>query len=232
MTNSEIFLTTFNRIEKWMRQEYDNKTNKGFTEMVRELARRTDLSMHKYEDDLIQMAQLRNAIIHDQIAPDFIIAEPNEWAVKKMQEIEEKLLHPQKVIPLFEKTVTGFESDTLLSELLKIVAEKGYSQFPIYENGVCRGLITAHGLGIWLAKHAQNNVIKLDEVTASEVLNTDRKSQNYRFISTETTINETLNIFLNESIVEALLITKDRNPNGKLLGIVRPKDAFQNYYSE
>ena len=32
----------------------------------------------KYEDDLLQLAQLRNAIVHDRIAVDFVIAEPND----------------------------------------------------------------------------------------------------------------------------------------------------------
>ena len=231
MTNSEEFLATFNRIEKWMRQAFGDETNIGFTQLVRQLSRRNELPLEQYGDDLIQMAQLRNAIIHDQIAPDFVIAEPNEWVVQRIVEIEEALLHPQMVIPLFEKPVTTFAETKLLADLLTIVAEKGYSQFPIYNSrGVCEGLITAHGLGIWLAKHANKTAIDVSSQTAKDVLESDRKSQNYRFVKETATLNEVVHLFLTEKTLEALLITKDGNPNGKLLGIIRPSEAFGHFY--
>lgn len=78
MANSDLFLISFNRIEKWMRDEMGNARNMGFTELVRRLAQRKQLMIRKYEDDLLQLAQLRNAIVHDRIAVDFVIAEPND----------------------------------------------------------------------------------------------------------------------------------------------------------
>ncbi|HAQ0355509.1 TPA: hypothetical protein IWO52_001230, partial [Enterococcus faecium] len=74
MANSDLFLISFNRIEKWMRDEMGNARNMGFTELVRRLAQRKQLMIRKYEDDLLQLAQLRNAIVHDRIAVDFVIA--------------------------------------------------------------------------------------------------------------------------------------------------------------
>lgn len=47
-----------------------NARNMGFTELVRRLAQRKQLMIRKYEDDLLQLAQLRNAIVHDRIAVD------------------------------------------------------------------------------------------------------------------------------------------------------------------
>lgn len=40
MSNSDVFLSSFNRIEKWMREEMGNTRNMGFTELVRRLARK------------------------------------------------------------------------------------------------------------------------------------------------------------------------------------------------
>lgn len=37
---AESFLVAFNRIEKWFREELNNPTNMGFSEMVRRLARK------------------------------------------------------------------------------------------------------------------------------------------------------------------------------------------------
>ena len=85
------------------------------------------LMIRKYEDDLLQLAQLRNAIVHDRIAIDFVIAEPNDWTVKRIQLIEQELIQPETVLPRFAKRVTGFEQDLPLLELLKIVAEKVFT---------------------------------------------------------------------------------------------------------
>ena len=111
--------------------------------------------IRKYEDDLLQLAQLRNAIVHDRIAVDFVIAEPNDWTVKRIQLIEQELIRPETVLPRFAKRVTGFEQDLPLLELLKIVAEKRYSQFPLYNKGKFVALITLRNIGFWLAKESQ-----------------------------------------------------------------------------
>ena len=149
MANSDLFLISFNRIEKWMRDEMGNARNMGFTELVRRLAQRKQLMIRKYEDDLLQLAQLRNAIVHDRIAVDFVIAEPNDWTVKRIQLIEQELIQPETVLPRFAKRVTGFEQDLPLLELLKIVAEKRYSQFPLYNKGKFVALITLRNIGFW-----------------------------------------------------------------------------------
>ena len=60
---AEEFLNQFNRIEKWMREELNNPVNMGFSEMTRRLARKQKGQVAIYEDDLLQMAQLRNAIV-------------------------------------------------------------------------------------------------------------------------------------------------------------------------
>ena len=51
-------------------------------------------------------------------------------------------------------------------------------------------------------------------------------------ISQDTFVFQTLDIILEDATIEALLITKDGNPNGNLLGIIRPKEILQEYYSE
>lgn len=37
---AEEFLSSFNRIEKWFREQLNNPTNMGFSEMVRRLSRK------------------------------------------------------------------------------------------------------------------------------------------------------------------------------------------------
>ncbi|MGJ0996748.1 CBS domain-containing protein [Enterococcus casseliflavus] len=226
-SGADQFLSSFNRIEKRLRDELDNPRNMGFSEMVRRLSKSKNINVRRAEDDLLQMAQLRNAIVHEKIGENFVIAEPNEWVVNRIQEIEHSLLAPEKVMPRFAKRVTGFEKHLPLPELLKIVAQKRYSQFPIYDNGRFLGLITLRMLGYWLAKESLHGEIKLAGRTADELLAGDGKRSNYCFVSAETTIVEVEELFQKNALLEAVLITKDKNPNGNLLGIIRPRDIFK-----
>ncbi|MBM7688740.1 hypothetical protein BCR24_08600 [Enterococcus ureilyticus] len=229
---AEAFLSSFNRIEKWLREQLNNSTNIGFSEMVRRLARKRESQISLFQDDLLQMAQLRNAIVHEQISADFVIAEPNEWAVKRLQEIEKALISPEKVLPRFLKKVTGFDVNISIQEILSIVARKQYSQFPIYDNGQFNGLITVRGLGIWLAVESSKGAIQLDGRKASELLVSNYKESNYRFVDKETTVFQVEELFAHHIRLEAILITKDGNPNGSLLGIIRPRDLYNNLEKE
>lgn len=229
---AETFLNSFNRIEKWLKEQLNNPTNMGFSEMVRRLSRKKDNQVNSFQDDLIQMAQLRNAIVHERISADFIIAEPNEWAVKRLSEIEAALISPEKVLPRFAKKVTGFDIAISLKDILNIVACKQYSQFPIYDKGKFKGLITVRGLGIWLAIESSKGDIHLEGRTASELLETNYKQSNYQFVSSETTVYQVERMFRNHIRLEAILITKDGNPNGNLVGIIRPRDVYNNLEKE
>ncbi|MGX7412042.1 CBS domain-containing protein [Enterococcus caccae] len=229
---AEEFLSSFNRIEKWFREQLNNPTNMGFSEMVRRLSRKKDSQIPLFQDDLLQMAQLRNAIVHEQISTDFVIAEPNEWAVKRMAEIETALISPEKVLPRFAKKVTGFDINISIKDILAIVARKQYSQFPIYNQGQFKGLITVRGLGIWLAVESSKGDIQLEGRKAVELLERNYKGSNYQFVSSDTTIFQVEEMFVTQVRLEAILITKDGNPNGSLLGIIRPRDLYNNLEKE
>jgi Hemolysins and related proteins containing CBS domains len=223
---ADVFLSSFNRIEKWLRNELGNPKNMGFSQMVRKLSSQSKLGVHKFEDDLLQMSQLRNAIVHEKISEDFVIAEPNEWLVEQILSIESELLRPELVLPRFGKHVTGFEQDLPLQELLKIVAQKRYSQFPLYKKGKFQGLITLRGLGYWLAKETLSGELLLAGRKAKELLFSDGKQSNYAFVSEQTSVHTAEQMFRDNGVLDAILITKDGNPNGQLLGIIRPRDIF------
>lgn len=223
---AQDFLSSFNRIEKWLRERLDNPVNMGFSELTRRVSRQRNSELAQFEDDLIQMAQLRNAIVHEQIANDFIIAEPNQWAVERIQTIEKFLLSPEKVLPRFSKKVTGFEMDISVEKLLSIVAKKQFSQFPIYDSGVFKGLITVRGIGLWLAIESSQGTVNLAGKKASDLLIKNYKQSNYQFVSADTTVFNIEKLFSEQIRLEAILITKDGNPNGNLLGIVRPRDLY------
>lgn len=227
MLRSEQFLNCFNRIEKWLREEMGNPSAMSFSEMVRRLSRNKELQVKDFEEDLLQMAQLRNAIVHEKISDSFVIAEPNEWALERIIAIENSLTIPEKVIPKFQKNVTGFERSVPLSDILKIIAKKRYSQFPLYNKGKFEGLLTLRSIGFWVAVEAQKGEIRLAGRKAEDLIVQNGKTVNYRFVSADTYVYQVEKLFKSHGSLEAVLITEDGDPDGNLLGIIRPKDIFQ-----
>ena len=217
---ADIFLSTFNRIEKELKRQLGNPVNMSFSEAVRRLSKRRDNLIGDSENDLLQLAQLRNAIVHDQVADDFVIAEPNDWAVTRIKQIEESLLRPEKVLPRFGKKVTGFERNLPLVEIMKIITEKRFSQFPVYDSGKFMGLITLRTIGFYFAQASLKGRI------AEDLLLGNGKRTNFKFVSADTKVSEVEKMFQTEAILEAILITKDGHSDGNLLGIIRPRDIY------
>lgn len=226
MNRSELFLISFNRIEKWLRKQLDFPSNMGVSEMIRRMKKKTDFPITDFEYDLVEFSQLRNAIVHNKIEKDFIIAEPNQWAVDRILEIEEKLMHPKTVQSYIGGKVKVFEATIPLKEILHIIVEKEYSQFPIYQNGKFRGLITTRGLGMWFAKHFDVAVTMLDVYTALDILDADTKRDAVRFLKPSDYEFKAISLFKDNPRLEAILITEDGRGNSKLLGIISPKDLF------
>ena len=231
-SQAEQFLASFNRIEKWLREQEQQHTNLGFAELVRRLSSRSDLLVRRYRHDLLEMAQLRNAIVHDKIGPDFVIAEPNEWVLTKMAKIEQNLTLPERLGEHFRKKVAVFQSDTPLVDVLAVMKQKGYSQFPIVSGQQVVGLVTAHGLGMFLAHQQVTRPLDLAQTVVEEVLQNDRHRENYQFIAVDAFCFQGLERFLGDPTVEALLLTRDGQPSTELLGIIRPKELFQKKYKE
>ena len=223
---ADIFLSTFNRIEKELKRQLGNPVNMSFSEAVRRLSKRRDNLIGDSENDLLQLAQLRNAIVHDQVADDFVIAEPNDWAVTRIKQIEESLLRPEKVLPRFGKKVTGFERNLPLVEIMKIITEKRLSQFPVYDSGKFMGLITLRTIGFYFAQASLSGSVSLKGRIAEDLLLGNGKRTNFKFVSADTKVSEVEKMFQTEAILEAILITKDGHSDGNLLGIIRPRDIY------
>jgi predicted transcriptional regulator len=160
------------------------------------------------------------------VADDFVIAEPNDWAVTRIKQIEESLLRPEKVLPRFGKKVTGFERNLPLVEIMKIITEKRFSQFPVYDSGKFMGLITLRTIGFYFAQASLSGSVSLKGRIAEDLLLGNGKRTNFKFVSADTKVSEVEKMFQTEAILEAILITKDGHSDGNLLGIIRPRDIY------
>lgn len=227
--NSERFIAAFNRIENALKEMLDTHEYIPFTRSV-DLVSKTNSTVRRYRYDLFEYADLRNAIVHERVDPAYVIAEPHDATVERIEKIEKDILEPEKVIPRFSRDVVTFEANDPLTKVLKVIDEKTISQFPVYDGKSFIGLITANGITNWLAHHIKDELVLLD-TTLEEILTYEENKQNYLFIDRNKSLFEAEELF-QQSIskgkpVDALLITHSGSQKESLLGIITPWDIIE-----
>lgn len=230
--NSDRFLTAFNRIDHTLRDIVEAKDFMPFYRLVDQARKKSPL-VRKYEDDLRSYADLRNAIVHHRTSTEFVIAEPHLQIVEKIERIDEVLAKPKLVGQLFRKRVMTFQISDSLNHTLKVIRKRKYTQFPVYDGNIFKGLITTVGITNWLATSMSGSHLPKQVPTLQDILQHEKNaaSANYKFISRYITIYEAEEIF-KQGVergrrFEALLITEHGKPHQKLIGIVTPIDIMK-----
>lgn len=141
MKNSERFLNAFVNIEKILKDRFEMK-HYSFTKMVHMAAGRD--SMVRYvRDDLLEYAQLRNAIVHNRVNLNEAIAEPHDDVVKHIEAIETFLSRPNTLENVEFADVFTAEMHDDLQEIAYIQEKHNYSVVPVYNGKVYQGALHA-----------------------------------------------------------------------------------------
>lgn len=228
--NSDRFLSSFNQIHDYIRRTLGVERHIGFTDGLNKL-RAKNFILARYYDDLIVYNDLRNVIVHKKNKVNFVIAEPHDETVHKIEQIRDDLTNPEKVYPKFKTDVHSFYTAHSLSDVLKEVKTKGFSQFPVYEHGKFKGLITENGITIWLSNSLGEDFFIPSETKIKDIIGYEEKADNYLFVSRNISIFKAKELYLNHinrgSVkLDALLITEHGKPDETLLGIITPWDVI------
>lgn len=228
--NSDRFISAYNRIDQEMKELAGAKEHSSFFRLI-DMAKKKSAVTRRYEADLREYGDLRNAIIHHRTSTEFVIAEPHDDVVAKMEEIEQALLHPNSVGEIFQGDVLTFQFGDSLSHALKVIREKKFNQFPVYLGSEFKGLVTPVGITRFLASTIQEEAVSLRKTTLKDILVHENHRDNHRFISAATSAYVAEEMFKSELThghrLEALLVTEDGTPGTKLLGIVTPVDILK-----
>ncbi|WP_112180579.1 MULTISPECIES: CBS domain-containing protein [Paraliobacillus] len=230
MKNSERFIIAFNKIEAFFDKAINEKRHLSFYRSV-QLLKRSNAIVDRYQDDLLEYAELRNAIIHERTDTNYAIAEPHDDVVERMEKIKEKLTAPELVIPRFFKEMRQIQAEATLNDVLQVIRETDYSQFPVYRDKEFIGLLTDKGITHWLARHAKGNADHLFQTAAYEVIKDDDRAHNYKFISKSMSIYQAEHYFLEQiketKQLDALLITENGKLEETLIGMITSKDLIE-----
>lgn len=228
--NSERFLVAFNRIEKALEKMTGSSTYVSFFKLI-DYAKRKNAIIRRFEDDLREYGDLRNAIVHHRTAVEYAIAEPHDEVVEKIERIDRTLTKPPVAGEQFRRRVHIFGPDDSLADALRMAEKKKDFQIPVYDRGDFRGLISPSGLMEYLAETVEDDVISREITTLSDILLHTRTGRSYEFISADLSIYAAEEMF-SEAVVkgrrlDALLITESGRRDEKLLGIITPWDLMK-----
>lgn len=226
MKNSEAFLNAFAKIERHLRRVTAAKPWMPFVQLVSR-ASKFSPEVRRFREDLREFADLRNAIVHDRMH-DEVIAEPNAWAVERIDMIANLLTAPPAVIPLFEKRVFVIDEDQSLGEAVRLMRKHSFSKLPVQgPDGVYVGLLTANTIARWLGAVSGESV-NLRKTTVREVVGHTENGESEVFVPAATSVFEVYEQFHRAEsrgkTLEAVMITHDGLPSSKIIGIITISD--------
>lgn len=229
MQNAERFLVAFNKIEKHFDKILSEDRYIPFHRAVHQLKKRSAV-INRYHQDLLEYSELRNAIVHERTEMNYAIADPYIDTVKAIEWIAEQITAPKQIIPTFEKKLKVLQADLELSNVLAMVKETEYSQFPVYQNEQFIGLLTDKTLLHWIAQQMNGDIQQLLRTKVMEIAKDVKKTSHYRFVPKTMDIYQAEALFIDNikkhQRLDALLITEEGKANQNLLGMVSPHDLI------
>ncbi|MDR0462369.1 MAG: CBS domain-containing protein [Christensenellaceae bacterium] len=221
------FVNAYNMLDHSLRTQYNFKANISFSDLIRRTATLNQV-IRLYEDELIDLARLRNAIIHSK--SEQVIAEPHEDVVETMEKVAKIISTPPLVVDVIKKiNVDTIEAGASMRDYIVMSAEVGHSSVPVYKRDMLVGVLQRHtvleGLG-----HVMKSSRSLDDFlksTTTEVFLRDfpNNKNHFTITSSRVTIEEVLELFTNRKL-SAVIITSDGTSGGKLTGIVTNADVL------
>lgn len=222
MENSKRFIEAFITIEMYLKNLL--KVNYlGFTQMVNQVSKKNK-TIQFYRLDLLEFAQLRNAITHNRVGDDEAIAEPHDHVVEEIETIANALLKPVLVVDLIQKPVYFAQKGDSLDMILKLKKDMGYSVIPIYHDEQYIGALYDRLFANFFEEKGCNTGV----VTLESLMKFRDKSERVIFLSEKASVFDAMSVFNAHhekgTYVVAILVTKNGFPNESPLAILTSAD--------
>ena len=220
------FEADFNAVDHFLRVALDSEDHVGFTKLVRRYANEhvgwADAEL------LMTIAKIRNLIVHERSDLHRHVVIPTLAVAEGLKHCKERLMNPARAVPTFLRTVETISAHDALSRVLKIINERDYSQFPVYDDKRFRGLLTENGVTRWLARHVSQSVssVRLGDIFVSHVLQSEEVRKNHQFVPGDMPVDEVSALFAKHAILEAVLVTATGKQTEDLLGVATRWDIL------
>lgn len=229
---SRKFQEIYNKLDQHLRKQLEIDDYVSHIHVIK-LASEKYSIINSVKDELIQFAQLRNAIVHNPDRKDaHPIAEPHQLIVDKYQIVLNQVLNPKKVssIAVLKKDIYSTSLDDISINVMKMMNRKAYTHAPVLENDKVIGVFSENVVFSYLVKNeiaGADEKVKIEEF--SEFLPLDsHPSEFFKFISMGTLVLDVKKLFEEElnknKRLGAVFLTNNGRESGKLMGLLTAWD--------
>ena len=226
-SNAMRFITAYNTIDNALRSIYNFKRSMSYSDIIRRSAS-LNYVVRKYEDKLVDYGRLRNAIVHSSYE-DVIIAEPHKDVLEEFEKIANLLSTPPKALPaIASRDVKTMEASTNLSNVFKLIYQKGYKNIPIYENDALIGVANAGKLAEIVGRilaSGENLDEFMQNTNIGEVLMDAVDDNYYVIVSSNVTVEQVMELFNSNRKLLVVLITPKGILTERPIGIITVGDV-------
>ena len=223
---SDRFLVAFARAEEALTRLLGTTSGSSFHWLVRQAARRNAI-VRSAEDDLLEYAELRNAVVHER-GGGFVIAEPHPDVVRRLERIVELIENPPRIEDAMSRPVITCAPDEPVGEAARRMVEGDFSRIPVYQDGTLVGLLTSNALARWLATRLAGTLDSLVAETVRVVMGHGEAAARFEVVDHETRVADVVGLFLDATQegrrLEAVIVTRRGAPDERPLGIVTLQD--------
>lgn len=224
MTNALELISAYNTIDARMRNIYRGKGNLQFSDLVRRCAE-INKTVKKYEEELMSIARLRNAIVHNSTR-EIVIAEPCDEITSLATHIAKILSAPPKLNMLRQKNVKGVSVDKSVRDAICFCAREGYSNLPVYRGEQLVGMLNNRRLVRSLGDALQSgeDLEEFLDRNCTDILRDDDFPRYYALLSRDSTVQEAIDAFENNRKLLAVVVTEHGRMGDNIINILTASD--------
>ncbi len=182
---------------------------------------------YQFKDDMQQLANLRNVLVHERINKTEYLAQPLPCVTDKLKKIISLFNKPALIIDHFKPDIKEFPSTSLMTGLLSYLGDKDYSQALVRTNGDLN-VLSANTIQRWLAKHVKDEILELN-LPVAEVMRYQEDCTELTIASKKLTLIDALDYFQKNTQLVILAITENGNKNEKLISLLATYDLPRIY---
>ena len=227
-SNALRFVNAYNQIEATLRNQCDLKASMSYTETIHRAARVNSI-VKKYEDTLVDYGRLRNAIVHSS-NEDYVIAEPYPEVVDEYEKLAKLISTPPLALnTLVVKEVRCTDANVALKDVLSYIYKTGYSNLPVYKEGMIIGVANAGKLAQTIGKkvYEKVDIAQFMNEPIENVIKEYVQDGFYTVVDHNITLNRVLDLFNENRKLLLIIITQNGSLLEAPLGIITNSDLIE-----
>lgn len=222
------FEAAFNSIDRQLGSLIGDSTERrhSFASRVR-IASNKRRRLSRFTDFLLEIGELRNALVHSRTQVDHYLAVPSQETVTQLESILADITAPARIMPRYARRVLTLDASRTLAEAWELIRHDGYTRYPVYEKDAFVGLLTPNGFTRWCAQHVDHGRLSIDmnTVRVAHVLDVDPRRDAALFLASDAPIDDAILAYAENPRLETILITEHGRSAEPPLGMISAGDA-------